>query len=112
MRPITVTSMLYRLWAAVRWPDFAAWQEHWLRPSQFWFRLGKGTMDAWAPLAAQVDLATTRHLDMVVRDLDMAKAFDRIPRLTTYALLAQLGLPPISWPCYRRGMVEDIGDSG
>ena len=42
-RPITVTPLLDRQWAASRWPDLASWQEMWTHLAQIGFRLAEGT---------------------------------------------------------------------
>ena len=42
LRPITVTSVLYRLWSATRVREILTWQESWASPSIFWLSLALG----------------------------------------------------------------------
>ncbi|KAJ9458472.1 hypothetical protein DIPPA_34259 [Diplonema papillatum] len=39
LRPITVTSCVYRLWACRRLQDAMEWQDGWILPSQHGFRV-------------------------------------------------------------------------
>ena len=53
-RPLTVVSMVYRLWAGVRLADAIVWQESWADPCGLWFppheeRSGRGGGDAGPP---------------------------------------------------------------
>ena len=43
-RPLTVLSMVYRLWAGVRLVDAIAWQETWAHPAAFGFRPARSAL--------------------------------------------------------------------
>ena len=47
-RPLTVLSMVYRLWAGVRLADAIAWQESWAHPAAFGFRPAWSALDGAA----------------------------------------------------------------
>ena len=43
-RPLSVLSMVYRLWAGVRLVDAIEWQESWAQPAAFGFRPVRSAM--------------------------------------------------------------------
>ena len=45
-RPLTVLSMIYRLWAGMRLEEAIRWQELWERPCAFGFRPAQSALDA------------------------------------------------------------------
>ena len=47
-RPLTVLSMVYRLWAGMRLADAIAWQESWAHPAAFGFRPARSALDGAA----------------------------------------------------------------
>ncbi|KAJ9439789.1 Retrovirus-related Pol polyprotein from type-2 retrotransposable element R2DM [Diplonema papillatum] len=93
MRPITVTSCVYRLWACRRLRDIMAWQEEWALPTQHGFRTGHRCDDALMEMATLVEetlLDETKSL--VVLALDFAKCFDRVPQGIVLRLAEEMGL--------------------
>lgn len=92
-RPITVSCLVYRAWAAVRAQDLCDWQEQWAHASQWGYRRGKRSVDpAWTSSAA-AEHAWLCHSHRVGFSLDLAKAFDRIPHKILYHLLVASGVP-------------------
>jgi len=67
MRPISVTSAVYRLWAATRLRDAVMWQESWAQTGQHGFRMGRGIL------------------------LDYSKCFDRLPHNIMLKLAEKTG---------------------
>ena len=57
MRPISVASAVYRLWAATRLQDAVRWQEGWIHEGQHSFRPKHGAIDVYWALALRVEEA-------------------------------------------------------
>ena len=79
MRPITVASAVYRLWAATRLRDAVQWQEGWAHPSQQGFRPHRGTLDVYWALALRVEETLQAGTPLTGIMLDYSKCFDRLP---------------------------------
>eukprot|EP00662_Eupelagonemidae_sp_cell21_P058248 gene58248-biopygen37513 len=92
LRPITVTSALYRLWAATRVRQILEWQELWLPRGARGFRIGCGTDDVYYTLALRIERALLRDEPLVGLGLDLAKAFDSLPQEIMLQLFAELGM--------------------
>ena len=93
MRPISVTPVLYRAWGAARWPSMVKWQRTWSHDEQYGFHPGRAASDASGYTALAASLTTEADCRMVLLDLDLAKAFDRIPRDFGLQLLEHMGVP-------------------
>ena len=92
-RPISVNSVVYRMWASVRATQLCSWQESWAHPTQFGYRRGKRSVDpAWCSAAA-AEHAWLSQAHRVGFFLDLAKAYDRIPHEILYKCLIASGLP-------------------
>eukprot|EP01063_Lacrimia_lanifica_P017110 TRINITY_DN2382_c0_g1_i1.p2 TRINITY_DN2382_c0_g1~~TRINITY_DN2382_c0_g1_i1.p2 ORF type:complete len:255 (+),score=28.01 TRINITY_DN2382_c0_g1_i1:562-1326(+) len=94
LRPITVTSCIYRLWACRRLQDMVAWQERWICPSQHGFRPGHRGDDVVYRLALEIEDALLGGDELYGLALDFSKCFDRVPQRIVPALVADLGLAP------------------
>ncbi|KAJ9442599.1 hypothetical protein DIPPA_26124 [Diplonema papillatum] len=57
MRPITVTSCVYRLWACRRLKDIVTWQEGWIEDGQHGFRPGHRGEDPLMTMAMEIEYA-------------------------------------------------------
>ncbi|KAJ9454695.1 Retrovirus-related Pol polyprotein from type-1 retrotransposable element R2 [Diplonema papillatum] len=93
LRPITVTSCVYRLWACRRLQDVMEWQDGWILPSQHGFRRGHRTDDVLMELTTLIEetlLDESKSLYMVA--LDFAKCFDRVPQGIVLRLAEEMGL--------------------
>ena len=107
-RPITITSVMYRLWAATRLRKVAAWQESWIHQRQHGFRNKHGTEDLLWYLCAKMEEALIDNTPIYLASFDYQKCFDRVPQEIMFRLVEQLGLPqnmmrPI------RGMYKKLG---
>eukprot|EP00660_Eupelagonema_oceanica_P019619 gene19618-biopygen24621 len=87
MRPISVMSAVYRLWAAARLRDVIQWQERWVAPGQRGFRSGMGAEDVFWELALRVEVALLEGTDLYGVTYDYVKCFDRIPQKILLRLL-------------------------
>ena len=79
MRPITVTSAVYRLWAATRMRHVKKWQEKWMDNSQHGARSGHAVEDIYWKLAIQIEEAMMTGVPLYGFSLDYSKCFDNIP---------------------------------
>ncbi|KAJ9457850.1 Retrovirus-related Pol polyprotein from type-1 retrotransposable element R2 [Diplonema papillatum] len=82
LRPITVTSCVYRLWACRRLQDVMEWQDGWILPSQHGFRRGHRTDDVLMELTTLIEETL----------LDESKCFDRVPQGIVLRLAEEMGL--------------------
>eukprot|EP01059_Diplonema_ambulator_P030260 TRINITY_DN509_c0_g1_i4.p1 TRINITY_DN509_c0_g1~~TRINITY_DN509_c0_g1_i4.p1 ORF type:complete len:924 (+),score=114.49 TRINITY_DN509_c0_g1_i4:185-2956(+) len=91
-RPITVSSMVYRLWACARLLDIIPWQEQWGDDTQYAYRPGRGAEDALFELTTLMEKAflTGEHVYGV--SLDFEKCFDTVPQQLMFALVEKLGM--------------------
>ena len=62
-RPLTVLSMVYRLWAGVRLADAITWQESWAHRAAFGFRSARSVMDGAAMTQVLLELCRLRGGD-------------------------------------------------
>ncbi|KAJ9436387.1 Retrovirus-related Pol polyprotein from type-1 retrotransposable element R2 [Diplonema papillatum] len=92
LRPITVTSAIYRLWASTRLRDVVQWQEKWIADSQHGFRPKHGTVDVVFEIASQIEEALLTGKELYGVALDFAKCFDKVPRDIVLKLVGELGL--------------------
>ena len=58
-RPLTVLSMVYRLWAGVRLVDAIAWQEAWAHPAAFGLRPARSAPDGAAVTQVLLQLSSS-----------------------------------------------------
>ena len=91
IRPITITSVVYRLWAAVRVQELISWQETWLDSAICSYRPEKGCEDIWVSQAISVEYALIFDEPLAGFNADLAKAFDRIPVHVLLSLAEELG---------------------
>eukprot|EP00660_Eupelagonema_oceanica_P006904 gene6905-biopygen7513 len=94
LRPISVASVVYRLWAATRCRDVMRWQEAWLAPGQRGFRLGSTCADVYLPIALRIEKSLLDGTPLVGFSADWAKCFDRYPHDIMLTLLGETGLDP------------------
>ncbi|KAJ9446779.1 hypothetical protein DIPPA_03135 [Diplonema papillatum] len=92
MRPITVTSCVYRLWACRRLKDIVTWQEGWIEDGQHGFRPGHRGEDPLMTMAMEIEYALLSGDPLYGLSLDFSKCFDRVPHELTMRLMQELGL--------------------
>jgi ribonuclease HI/exonuclease III len=93
LRPITITSVLYRVWAATRLRDLMPWQEQWLPATLFGFRQKHGTQDLYWHVAFQIERANITNTPIYGVQFDFQKCFDSIPHKIMFGLAEALGIP-------------------
>ena len=92
LRPLTVLSQIYRIWAGVRMEDALQWQEQWVHPEAYGFRPHKGAIDAATVLTLLIELAQALKVPLVGVGTDYTKCFDLIPQLISMAILEVQGI--------------------
>ena len=93
LRPITVTSAVYRLWACRRLIDIMKWQETWALDTQHGFRQGHRCEDVLNELTTLIEetlLDDSKQLYLLA--LDFQKCFDRVPQKLVLELAEAMGL--------------------
>ena len=92
LRPISVMSVVYRLWAATRGREVLLWQETWISEAQRGSRPAHGTHDAWYGLAIQIEHALLEGTPLSGVALDYSKCFDKVPTHIAMQLAENCGL--------------------
>ena len=90
-RPITITAVLYRVWASVRAKSAFPWLEKLAPEGLHGCRPKHGTEDLYWHLAAQLECAHLSEGDMYGVAIDFQKCFDTVPIEITFQLAARLG---------------------
>ena len=94
LRPITVTPVIYRLWAALRVQDCMPWQEKWVHKGQHGARSKQSTTDALVRISLELESAVLRDCDMKGVAVDLSKAFDNVPVKITFEVMRKMGADP------------------
>ncbi len=93
-RPITLFSVVYRLYTSLRFEDTEEWQDSWAPPEVYGARKGIDALDATWEVALEVEEAYLELKEMVAALLDNSKFFDDFRRHVMFPLLLALGAPP------------------
>ena len=91
-RPLTVLSMVYRLWAGTRLWEVMRWQEAWVHPRAYGFRLARGAVDAATVTPVLLELARLKGWRLEGLSLDYVKCFDLIPQAVVLRIARELGM--------------------
>ena len=92
LRPISVMSAVYRLWAATRLQEVKVWQERWADRGQHGYRPGHSTEDVYWTLSLQVENALLNWQPLYGMNVDFAKCFDRLPHAILLRLVDEMGM--------------------
>jgi len=95
MRPISVTSAAYRVWAGIRTAEIIEWQNKWSPDGITGFKKKSGTEDALWLIQQKVAAARMGEYDVSIAAIDFAKCYDKIDWHVTVAAAAARGVP--SW---------------
>ena len=93
-RPLTVLSVVYRLWAGTRLWEVLRWQETWAHPEAYGFRPARGALDAAAVTQVLLELSRLKGWTLFGVNLDYVKCFDLIPQAVVLRVGQELGLEP------------------
>ena len=92
LRPLTVLSQSYRIWAGVRIEDALQWQERWVHHEAYGFRPHKGALDAATVLMLIVELVRASNTLLGRAGADYTKFCDLIPQAISMAVLEEQGI--------------------
>ena len=93
-RPLTVLSMVYRLWAGIRLEEAIRWQEAWAHPCAFGFRPARSALDGATVTQVLLELCRLKGWAVAGMSIDYVKCFDLIPQAVVLALALELGMDP------------------
>ena len=93
-RPLTVLSMVHRLWAGVHLVDAIAWQEAWARLAAFRFRPARSALDGAAVTQVLLELCHLRGWAVAGISIDYNNGFDLILQAIVLALALELCMDP------------------
>ena len=93
MRPITVMSVIYRLWASTRMEELGEWQKAWISEDVTGYRSVMGCEDVWYCEALDVEEALLSGVPLCGLTLDFARAFDNLPQEVLLTAAERMGMP-------------------
>eukprot|EP01063_Lacrimia_lanifica_P041963 TRINITY_DN992_c0_g2_i1.p1 TRINITY_DN992_c0_g2~~TRINITY_DN992_c0_g2_i1.p1 ORF type:complete len:1334 (+),score=139.36 TRINITY_DN992_c0_g2_i1:87-4088(+) len=97
LRPITVTSAVYRLWARCRCSHLQPWMARWAPSLMHGGRPGHSAEDLYWGLSAELARAAGGDPSTAARaglSIDIAKCFDSLPRSVLFGVARAMGMPP------------------
>ena len=77
LRPITVTPIVHRIWAASRMRHSLSWQDKWMELGQHGSRSKNSTTDALVRISLELERAVPHNEPMFGEAVDLEKAFDK-----------------------------------
>ena len=92
LRPLTITSLAYRLWGASRIDALLEWQETWLPAGLRGFRREAEAGDVWWTLAARIETCVQKGKALFGMSFDFEKCFDLVPHNILMNLLREMGI--------------------
>ena len=101
VRPISLASLIYRLWAKIRWADLQPWHLAWLPPELKGGAKHREAIDAYYELMLEVENSAHSKHPLYGILYDYTKCFDYVPWSIENGLLCALGMPDrISMPLF------------
>ena len=93
LRPLTILSVIYRIWAGIRASQLRQWQESWIHPSLHGGRAGHETLDGVFETDLHIELAQEAGTNLYLLLLDYRKFFDFIIQEIIWGLASWWGMP-------------------
>ena len=91
LRPLSILSCLYRLWAKARLSDIVPWQDRWLADGAFGFRPGHSAEGLFFATALDLEAAEAEGHPCAGISFDLKKAFDALPPCLLIQILRRRG---------------------
>ena len=101
LRPITVTSVIFRIWAAAKMRQSIEWQESWIRKGQHGARAKHSTVNDLIQLSLVFEEAILDGKLMNGVAMDLAKAFDNVPVDIVFKVCEEMGMDKGLWSALR-----------
>ena len=92
-RPLTILSLVYRLWASIRLEEINPWVRTWMHLKCAAVE-GKGPEDVWGSIASKLEAAKERKCPLAGIAVDLKKCFDLVPRHLAIRVLTEMGADP------------------
>lgn len=93
IRPIALSSLVYRIWARLRWQHLQSWYHSWI-PDQLKGGIkGRHAIDAYYSLMVEIEHCHHSNSPLYGVLYDYQKCFDMVPWSIEVGLLNALGLP-------------------
>ena len=92
-RPITVFSLLYRVWGSFHARKGLGLLDGWLPDTLYGSRPGRHAGQVWSKLLWSVEHAFQHSVDLSGMVADLQKAFNMLPRLAVFEIAGHLGMP-------------------
>ena len=93
IRPISLASVLYRIWARLRWQEIRDWHELWLPPELKGGARHREAIDAYFQVMLEVENNNASNHPLVGIPYDYEKCNDHVAWPIEQGLLENLGLP-------------------
>eukprot|EP00438_Fugacium_kawagutii_P015719 Skav235342 [mRNA] locus=scaffold520:958024:962610:- [translate_table: standard] len=94
-RPLTITSLFYRVWAGIRSGQILSQIAGWADKLQCGFLPGKQAADVWYFVGVCLEVSCSYDTPVHGLVADLVKAYNTLPRVPCFAFLRILGVP--SW---------------
>ena len=109
-RPVTLYSLLYRLWGSCRSRDLLAQLAEWSRDFHiFGYLHGRGCEDLTYFVQSSLEVAKQSNGHMCGAQLDIRQCFNFIPRIPLWYLARRVGVPQpiiVAWQAFLRQMTR------
>ena len=92
-RPITVFSLLYRIFSSLHARHLLTWADSWCHPDIFGNRQNHRTVDLWRTLADHIQHAQDTGSSLSGLTADVEKAFNCLPRWVILSAATAVGTP-------------------
>lgn len=92
-RPITVFSLIYRIFSSLHARHLLTWADGWCHPDIYGNRQHHRTVDLWRALTSQIQAAQDQGSSLSGLTADVEKAFNCLPRWVILSAAAVVGTP-------------------
>jgi hypothetical protein len=94
VRPISLTSHIYRMWAKIRWVHLQPWHLQWVPKELHGGIANRQTLDSYFAVALDIEQSSYTNHPLYGILYDYAKCFDNICWQIERGVLIDLGMPP------------------